>query len=248
MRFLVVWVSLMLGGCVSATDSDLTTEQRDARVKAQTTLAISYISNGNFDLALAPLARALELDPQNPEAMLAQAALLQRQGDSDQAQAAYDDMLRVNPNFSRGRQNYAAFLFDQGQLDAACDEFGLVVQDVLYANRAQAFENLGACRKMQGRSAESLAAYQRSYVLDQSRPLPNLVLAESSLLAGEYAQSRVHFTNFLRGSSQSARSLWVGIRLANAIGDLDSQASYELLLRNRFPNSAEYAEWLEWTS
>lgn len=248
MRGLAVSLCVVLAGCVSATDSDLTREQRDQRVRSHTTLAMGYIDNGSFELAMAPLQRALQLNPLDPNAMLAQAALLERQGDSDLAGEAYQRMLDVNPEFSLGRQNYAAFLFGQGQIERACDQFERVVADTLYTNRAQAFENLGVCRQRLQQTDAALAAFERSFRLDNSRPLPNLVLAEARFAQSDLAGAAFHFTNYLQRARQSARSLWLGIRLADAIGDLDSQASYELLLRNQFQDSPEYQQWLEWRS
>ncbi|MGB0957796.1 MAG: type IV pilus biogenesis/stability protein PilW [Litorivicinus sp.] len=247
MRFVsVCLVALALGGCVAGTDADLTDAQRDNRVRSQTTLAMGYINNGNFDRAVEPLKRALELDPTDPEAMLAQAALLERQGDTALARDAYARMLQVNPAFTRGRQNFAAFLFKQNDLDAACDEFDTVVADTLYVNRAQSFENLGVCRLRNGEAAAAEVAFERAYGLDASRPLPSLELASAKFDQGDVQSAAFYYRAFLQNSRPSARSLWLGIRIADAIGDRNSQGSYELLLRNQFSNTPEYQAWTEW--
>ena len=39
---------------------------------------------------------------------------------------------------------------------------------------------------------------------------------------------------------QSARGLWLGIRLARQQGDLNAEGSYALALENLYPTSAEY--------
>ena len=70
--------------------------------------------------------------------------------------------------------------------------------------------------------------------------MPNLVLAERQFLAGDLQRATYHYGQYVRRAQQTSRSLWVGIRIAQATGDQDSQASYELLLRNQFSNSAEY--------
>ncbi|QGG79719.1 type IV pilus biogenesis/stability protein PilW [Litorivicinus lipolyticus] len=248
MRFGSVWMvmALALGGCVASTDSDLTAEQRESRVRSHTTLAMGYINNGNFDRAVEPLKRALELDAADPEAMLAQAALLERQGDTALAGDAYRRLLSVNADFTRGRQNYAAFLFKQNQLDAACAEFDAVVADTLYVNRAQAFENLGVCRLRMDQIAPAVVAFERAYGLDGSRPLPSLELASAKYDQGDVQSAAFYYRAFLGDSRPNARSLWLGIRIADAIGDRNSQGSYELLLRNEFANSPEYQAWTEW--
>ena len=92
----------------------------------------------------------------------------------------------------------------------------------------------------------ALAAYERANRLDIRRPLPNLVLAERQFLAGDLQRATYHYGQYVRRAQQTSRSLWVGIRIAQATGDQNSQASYELLLRNQFSNSAEYSAWQEW--
>ena len=42
---------------------------------------------------------------------------------------------------------------------------------------------------------------------------------------------------------QSARGLWLGIRMARATGDRDAEGSYALALSNMYPDSAEYASY-----
>lgn len=39
---------------------------------------------------------------------------------------------------------------------------------------------------------------------------------------------------------QSARGLWLGIRLARETGDRDAESSYALALVNLYPDSVEY--------
>ena len=42
---------------------------------------------------------------------------------------------------------------------------------------------------------------------------------------------------------QSARGLWLGIRLARETGDRDAEGSYVLALSNMYPDSAEYQSY-----
>jgi len=39
---------------------------------------------------------------------------------------------------------------------------------------------------------------------------------------------------------QSARGLWLGVRLARETGDRDAEGSYALALSNMYPDSAEF--------
>lgn len=246
MRRLWILLVVALVGCVSVTDSDLSDNERAKRVESLTTLALGYIEQGSFDRAVEPLQRALALDPNDREAMLAQAVMLERQGDTLPADQSYQALFKRHGEFTRGRQIYANFLFSAGRIEDACEQLELVVADTLFAARAQAFENLGQCRERLEQTAAAIAAYERAYRLDARRALPNLVLAEDRFLQGDVQQAAFHFTQFQRAAQQNARSLWVGIRIADAINDGASQRRYEQQLAQQFADSPEHARWMEW--
>ncbi len=246
MRALWLAVAMTLAGCVSVSEPDISDAQRADRVRTLTTLALGYIEQGTFDLAVEPLQRALALSPTDREAMLAQAVMLERQGDTSQAVASYQSLFDEHADFTRGRQIYANFLFSNGQIEQACAQLESVVADTLYPSRAQAFENLGQCRNRLGDSTAAAAAFERAYRLDARRPAANLALSEIRFLENDVQQAAFHYTQFLRAAPQDARSLWIGIRIADAIGDIDSQASYELRLRQQFAGTEQHARWLEW--
>ncbi len=44
----------------------------------------------------------------------------------------------------------------------------------------------------------------------------------------------------------TARSLWIGIRVATALGNSDQSGSYEFQLEKMYKDSPEYAEWQAW--
>jgi type IV pilus assembly protein PilF len=47
---------------------------------------------------------------------------------------------------------------------------------------------------------------------------------------------------------QSARGLWLGIRLAREAGDLNDEGSYALALSNLYPDSVEYQAYKRTTT
>ena len=46
-------------------------------------------------------------------------------------------------------------------------------------------------------------------------------------------------------SDHTPQSLWLGIRLARALGDKDALASYELTLKKLYPGSRAYTKYKE---
>ena len=111
MRYMAMLLMMGIAGCATVSEPRLSESQRNERVQTLTTLALSYIEQGSFDRAVDPLERALALAPKDQEAMLAKAVMLERQGDVQPAQVAYDQLFDAHPDFTRGRQIYANFRF-----------------------------------------------------------------------------------------------------------------------------------------
>jgi type IV pilus assembly protein PilF len=61
------------------------------------------------------------------------------------------------------------------------------------------------------------------------------------LTRGDFKTAGTYYDTYKRvARQQSARGLWLGIRLAQATGDRDAEGSYALALSNIYPDSAEY--------
>ena len=57
--------------------------------------------------------------------------------------------------------------------------------------------------------------------------------------------ARYHGTYRTVSPQQSPRGLLLGLEIADQTGEQDTLGSYELALRNLYPNSAEYRAWME---
>ena len=71
--------------------------------------------------------------------------------------------------------------------------------------------------------------------------LPNLV--ELNFQKKEYAESKRFLDQYASLRNHTARSLLLGIRIERIFGNKDKEASYALLLKNRYPYSKEYLEY-----
>jgi type IV pilus assembly protein PilF len=69
-------------------------------------------------------------------------------------------------------------------------------------------------------------------------------LAEVYYQLGDLNKAQKYYATYrLQVPTQSAESLWLGIRLAEKSSDHDTVASYALALKNLFPRSDEYVEY-----
>ncbi|AZZ93317.1 type IV pilus biogenesis/stability protein PilW [Hahella sp. KA22] len=243
---LAVVLGGVLAGCVTTVTGPYTNKaSEDKAVQQYVQLGLAYYQQGDLDSALQKLQRALEIKPDNAEAQAALGLVYQRQKEPLLAEKQFKSALRSDPGFTRGRTYYAAYLYDQGRYKEAAEQLDKASEDVNYESRAQVFSNIGLIRLRLGETEQAIKAYEKSLTLKRGQP--NVVLALASLYFGKGELSKanrmyaVHWETVRRGgASHTPASLALGIKIAREKKDLNEEASLMLLLKNMFPNSAEY--------
>lgn len=246
----IVWlvvVALMLTGCVSTTDSVLNSKANlDEALQTRVELARRYIGKGDWANAERNLKLALSMDDRSAEIYEAFALLYQGTGEEKRVRKNFQKALSLDPEFSRARNNYAVYLYSLGDYEAAAEQLNIVLEDTLYPQRPQAFVNLGLVYLQLNNPDKAALAFERALVMQRTNPVALMELAQICFDQGDIEQAQSHYGAYrLIVKQQSARSLWLGIRLAKLVDDKNAQASYALALRNLFPKSAEYKAYQE---
>ncbi|MDC6711085.1 tetratricopeptide repeat protein, partial [Leclercia adecarboxylata] len=112
--------SLWLVGCASS--NTLTPQANPAAADAYTQLGVAYLERDNLPRSLNALDRAIEIAPRHAEALQALALVYQQQGEYALANDYFQQAVTAEPDFTRARNNYAAFLYGRGQYNAACEQ------------------------------------------------------------------------------------------------------------------------------
>jgi type IV pilus assembly protein PilF len=236
---LIAVLGIALGGCVTETPGVPEPASKEARLEAQINLARGYLESTNPARARAPLERALEIDPGSADALGLFAVFYQRDEEYDLAETYYRRALRADSRHPANLNNYAAFLYAQGRYKEALGPLQTLVSITSYRGRAMAFENLGLTQLRLGQNAEARAAFDRALGLSPEMSGSNLEMAALAYGDGDYRSAQQYYDVFRARSRQSPRSLCLGIKLARATGDADQRASYEVALRNLYPESPE---------
>lgn len=237
-----------LAGCVTTTTGPQRESDPKKALETNIQLGIGYIRNGEYDRANEKIAKAIEIDPRSAEAYNAYGLLLEVQGEAALAEKNFLRSLSLDPKFTQGRNNYGAFLFGQNRFEEAIVQLKIASEDVLYRARGGVFENLGVCYLKVGDETNAMAALNRAISLNPRQPRALLELAALEYQQQHFVEANQHFKRHLEVSSQSARSLWLGIRLARIFQRSDEEASFALMLKNIFPASEEYKQYLAHTN
>ena len=239
-------IALGLSACVTSTESVFTEEASPQKtLERRVSLARQYIGERNWADAKRNLQLAVDIDPKNAEVHEAFALVYQSTGEYELAEQSYKSAIELQRNFSRARNNYAAFLFSLERYKDAEVQLTYVVQDTLYNGRPNAFINLGLVRLKLLNTQGAEEAFVRSLSMDRTNTLAMLEVAQIRFDAGDIPSASRYYEGYRKYvGRQSPRALWLGIRIAQGQGDRNAEGSYVLALTNMYPNSIEYQAYL----
>ncbi|KAA0876636.1 type IV pilus biogenesis/stability protein PilW [Nitrincola tapanii] len=253
MKPILVWLiiaALTLTGCASRQASNVSETSPDAALQAYTQLGLQYLQVGDTANAKISLQRALSLSERYAPANNAMALVFQSEREDALAERYFKRAAELDSGNAMIHNNYGAFLFAQSRFEEACKQFSKATEDPFYTSRAQSFENLGQCYRQTRQLTAAEHAYRRALDLSRNRPIAMAELADLLLEQDKNTEAAQWFNRFrelvdARRAQHTARSLWVGVRIARMERNAGLAATYGLLLRNLYPDSDEYRMFKE---
>lgn len=231
---------VLLTACATTTGDGLETDYKPNEVaEANTRLGVAYMNDGDYDKALEKLERARSADPRYPAVHNMLGLLYQRLGEAGRAESSFKRGLSLAPNEPDILNNYGQFLCSQDRPAEAEETFLKARRNPLNENPELALTNAGTCALRNNNRAKAERYYREALELNPRQPFALLQLADIQFRNEEYLSARGYFQRYLGVARQNARSLWLGVRIENALGDQDAVSSYALLLKSNYPDSRE---------
>ena len=235
---------LVLSGCITETNREELKADPEKSLQNHIDLGLGYLAQGDLAVAKEKLARAMEIDPNSALTHNAYGLLFQLEEEMKLAEKHFRRAIRLDSNFAMARNNYGAFLFAEGRYEEAIEQLKIGVQDPFYQARSQVYENLGVCYLKLGDTASAEEAFEHAIALNSKQRRSLLELAVLLFGQQDHVNARNLYRRYIEVEEQSARSLWLGVRIAEIFQNDDEAASYILMLRNIFPTSPEYQMYL----
>ncbi len=235
--------ALLLTACQSTSSSKTRAETAEDRIKLaeiNTQLAIAYMRDGDNELALNKLTKAIEANPKSTGAHNALALLYSRLGDVEKAEQHYKMALSLAPKNPSALNNYGQFLCQQARFEEGQARFQEAVKNPLNRVPESALTNAGICALQAKDPATAEQHFRAALQVDPTLRPALLSMAQLSMDQGNFLQARGYYQRYLGVGPQNPRTLWLGIRIEHGMDDRDSVASYALQLKNKFPDSPEY--------
>ncbi|MCZ6525337.1 MAG: type IV pilus biogenesis/stability protein PilW [Gammaproteobacteria bacterium] len=202
-------------------------------------LGVEYMRRGEFEQALTKLERAREADPGYYGVYNVLGVLYQRLGDPKQAERYFKKAIRLNANDSATLNNYGQFLCQTDRPDEAEQTFLRAADNPLYETPEIAITNAGLCASLNGQPNTAERYFRQALSLNPTIPIALIRMSQLSYEHAKYLSARAYLQRYLAITKHNAKTLWLGIRIEQNLGDDNAISSYSLLLRNNFPDSDE---------
>lgn len=233
---------LGLNGCNQvAGNSETIRPMAETNDVAQTNLnlGIAYLQRGEYQKSLEKLERARGADKNYPPIYNTLGVLYQRLGDKVKAEVFFKQALNLNSLDSSTLNNYGQFLCQEARYDEAEATFMKATQNPLYSTPEIALSNAGTCAMAQSKIVIAETHFRNALKKNPKFAIALVQMAQVSYTNTNYLSARGYLQRYLEINSPTAKSLWLGIKIENELGDKNALSSYKLLLKNKFPDSKE---------
>lgn len=243
--FKLIGIVLLLSGCASQGGGSEGTPQ-DASSRAQaiakihTELAASYFERKQYGIALQEIDIALQSESGFAPAFNVRGLIRMALREDDKADEDFQRSLQLDKKDSSAHNNYGLFLCTRGREKESVTQFLEAVKNPLYATPEAAYVNAGTCSKKIGKLKEAEEYFQRALIRQPNSADALYGLADLSFIAQDFAGAKSYYLRFIQRSPElTAENLWLAVRIERKIGDRNSEQSYALQLRKRFPDARE---------
>jgi type IV pilus assembly protein PilF len=239
---------LLLSGVLTAcsfgqSQPDDLTPEKHADIYIQ--LGVGHMKEGKLETALAKLNRAIEINPNDPNAYNVRGLVFNRIGDNAKAEENFKRALSLSPDDPGILNNYGQFLCQVERGKEAEPLFDKAMNNPLYETPEIAQTNAGVCAAHAGNAEKAEVYFRKALNSNGEMATALLEMADLNLQKGQFIPARGYYQRYSAVAEQTARSLWIGIQIERKLGDKDALASYSVALKGKFPDSDEAKKLLD---
>jgi type IV pilus assembly protein PilF len=242
-RWLFVLFAALLTACSSQPKKLSSTGETAAEINAR--LGLGYMQEGNYDVALDKLNRALKENPRLPAAHHYIAELYKRLKNYDLAEEHYRRAIDLAPDDAAVQNNYGVFLCDRQRYAEAETHFLKAARMKNYQSPDEAYNNAALCA-LRIPDKDKARKYFRA-ALEANALLASALIQMSALSVEEndYPKARAFLQRYEAIGPKTAQSLYLGAMIEQHLNNATAAAEYARELREQFPTADETARLQE---
>jgi len=243
--FFITFLLMLLSGCGTLPgEQQNTSNQLNSRAytsaKLHTELASLYYERMQSGVALGEIEKALQADKNHAPAYAIRGLIRMDLREYKEAEEDFQQSLRLDNNDPETHNNYGWFMCQRGREKESIPHFMTALKNPLYRTPERAYLNAGLCSKKAGNNKDAEDFLQRALSLQPGMTQALLAMAELNFSNGNYIAAKEFFAKFSeKNNNLTAEQLWLATRIERKVGDRNSEASYSMQLRKRFPDARE---------
>jgi Tfp pilus assembly protein PilF len=184
-------LSLLAAGCAGGRSGGdgYATYDKNRHAGAIIELGVVALNTGNYAKALAALAEAEKLDPQNPVVKQYTGRTYFRLREYEKARANYEEALRLNPRLTDVHNDLGLLFMETKDYARARDEFNICLSDLAYLNSTLARYNLALVEEAEGNRDAARTIYQAIIASGEDNAAPYFRLAFMAYQDGNFTHA-----------------------------------------------------------
>ncbi len=123
---------------------------------------LKYFQRGDYDLVKKYIQEAYKTGYRDKRLYFLSGIMALQVQNTEQAKAAFQEAIKLDPEYSDAHNNLGTIYLNEGQLDKAEYEFHCALQNPLYMTPELAMNNLGKLMEVKGDKVEAERYYQRA--------------------------------------------------------------------------------------
>lgn len=228
---------LVISGCASKVERAGVDNKKASIANAE--LGVAYLARGKNKIAMNKLKKALEYDDDNANAHHYIAELYRRLEQNNLASHHFKEAMDLNEEDSSIKNNYGIFLCGTGSYEKGLALFNEVLADPLYADKGQAYENMGICADKEGNIRNAEKYFDTALKFNKQLPSALLGLAQISFDKRDIKGATEYLNRHHKVAKRSSQSMWLELLIARKKGYKGKVGSLALKLKSYFPDSKE---------
>jgi type IV pilus assembly protein PilF len=203
-------------------------------------LGAGYLRQGNMELAIERLQRALVQDPKLVQAHTTIALAYDLIGNLDEAENHFKRATQLDSSDGSAANGYAAFLCTHGNRWAEAQPyFRRAADDTKYGTPEVALTNAGVCARDAGELEAAEESFRAALMRNPRFADALLNMLELTYQRGEYLQTRAFMQRYLDVRPATASVLLMCVKAERALNNGAGADRCAAQLRNGFPGSPE---------
>jgi type IV pilus assembly protein PilF len=230
-----------LSACANSGSMNQRASANEAAV-ANMNLGAGYLRQGNTELAIERLRRALAQDPRLVDAHSTIAVAYDQIGKVEDAETHYRRAAQLDPDNGGAANAYAVFLCRQNRYTEAEPFFRRAADNATYTTPEVALTNAGVCARDSGQLDAAAENFRLALVRNPTYPDALLNMMDLSYQSGNYLQARAFVQRYIQARPATAAVLWTCFNVERELKDDAAAERCATQLRNGFQGSPELAQ------